>query len=137
MNNNITDDAAVDMLMNILNEISGIAVDEIFILLDMINETLSNKEVRGFIGKIFRQWICGESLTNPFIVFTKQLKAGVYDTFSEDNIDLIHEAAKNLSGLWRSEPEVSVEKMKSNMGYFLIQRIILRLICSYKPEASM
>jgi len=127
MNNTITDEASVQMLQNYLNNISGIAVEEIQNILNMIDETLINKEVSRFIGRVFRQWINGESLTNPIVIFTKELKAGMYDALDVDEIDLMHEAAVALSGLWRSEPEVSAEKMKNNIGYFLMQRIILRV----------
>lgn len=128
MKNTITEEAAVEMLMNILNDVSGIAVDEIFIILDMISETLSHNQVQRFIGRIFKQWAFGESLTNPLIVFTKELKGGLYDNLTEDDVDLIHEAAVSIAPLWRSNPEVSTEQMKNNMGYFLIQRFILRII---------
>lgn len=99
---------------------------------EKISKMLKNRSVGHFIGKFIKQWKFGEKLTNPLITFTKELKAGYYEDLQEEDVEHIHQAALDLSGLWRSEPEITAETFKSNMGYLLVQETILRMVGNMK-----
>lgn len=122
------------VIENILKDISDIVEVIILETSGEITKMLKNKFVRHFTAKLIKQWKFGEKLTNPLVTFTKELKAGHYDELYEKDIDLIHQAALNLSGLWRSDAEISADTFKSNLGYLLVQETIIRMIGNLKAD---
>ncbi len=113
---------------NILKDISDNAGAVICEANGVVSKILTNRQAGHYIGKLIKQWKFGEKLTNPLITFTKDIKAGCYDELLEDDIELKHQAALDLSGLWRSEAEITAETFKSNLGYLLVQETIIRMI---------
>ena len=132
----MNNEAAETAIGNILKEISDNVETVTIRASEKAALMLKDAAVRRFIGKMFNQWKHGEMITNPLISFTKELKSGKYDGLREAEINHIHQAAAELSNLWKSEPEVSAETFKSNLGYLLVQETIINMVGDMKAGGS-
>lgn len=131
-NTKMSTTAAEAVIGNILMDISDTAEAVICEANNKVSKILLNRSAGHYISKLIKQWKYGEKLINPLITFTKELKAGLYDEMSEEDIEFMHQAALDLSGLWRSQAEVTADNFKSNLGYMLVQETIIRMVGSMK-----
>ena len=131
---NDIDLAVYNAVKGILSSISAITGAVIAEMEQQCAELMKDKEARKFVKKTFTQWKYGYLLTNPLVLFTQGINHGDYDNLDLDITDQIHDAAVKLSVLWRSKPELNIDGLKSNLGYLIVQKTILKILGGIKAE---
>ncbi len=134
MYNNDLTDILGNSIDDMIDSLSNAANDVISDQLRDLRYTLKNDSARPFLEKTCTQWKYGEKLVNPLVYFTRQLKYGAYDGFSDKEVDRLHNAAVRLSAFWRTMPEISADELKSNIGYLIVQETILKVMADKNAE---
>jgi len=111
---------------DMINKVSAVAGTVISDSMTGLKAMLKSEGDIYYLKRLSAQWKYGEKLTNPLITFTKALKGGAFDEMPEKDIDDLHDAAVSLSKFWRSKSELSSDEMKNNIGYMMVQEMIIR-----------